>query len=215
MALSAIAARDLSGLAFPRAGARDLARGYYQSFLRVCNGQERDLAGNAQTLDGYRNVVALKTVAAYEFAARSGALVATSSSRAIEQCARCGSHLGWMVQILDDVEALWFPITEDGRELDRPTFPLLMAFSRSDETASGATMTELRKQYERVPRDRRQICSLLDDLGVRAELLGLALDHRDQGLECLGAPLNPSGQDVVRLWLDWLLRDGERLVRLA
>lgn len=154
----------------------------------------------------YEKVVRLKTVAAYEFAAMAGALAATSERSAIDLCARSGAHLGWMAQILDDIEALWFPIDADS-DGERRTFPVMFALTLDHPNAR-----QLRQRIETQEYDRRQLCRLLDAMDVRSRLLEAALDHRDQALNILRASFPPAGAEILGLYLDWLLGDGARLL---
>lgn len=60
--------------------------------------------------------------------------------------------------------------------------------------------------------DQIQICSLLDAMNVRTQLLHLALDHRDKAIASLNGSLNLEGSELLKIWLDWYLRDGTRLL---
>lgn len=207
LALSMAASHAL--LALPMAPDRKeiLLNDYHQAFLTICEGQDQDMRGLADSLPDYCAVVQAKTVAAFEFAALAGARIATDNAAAIEKCRACGKALGWMIQILDDIEALWFPDGASDLGLGRLTFPVLYGLTMQHP----ATPTLQRLCSERVY-DTYKIRSVLDQMGVRRYLVSHALDHRDAALAALASPLQPEGRALLQLWLDWLLRDAERLM---
>jgi geranylgeranyl diphosphate synthase type I len=209
-ALSAVAWQGMAALPAPPGQVSRLRAECLAAYLRVCWGQEQDMAGQAHTLDGYLRIVQAKTVAPYEFAALAGGLMATDDAERLARCQACGAHLGWLTQILDDIEALWFPDGPSDLELGRLTYPTLF----------GLAMEHPRRRSLRVllagPRyDVGKVRVLLDEMGVRRQLLGQALDHRDAALAALDAPLHPAGRAVLQPWLDWLFRDGARLMGSA
>src|SRR5262249_28996050 len=119
LALQAVGARE-----FCRRGLCEGEDGgdYFRSLLRVCQGQAHDLAGGSCPLGEYGAIVAHETVAAYEFAAALGPRVAHADAEVLALVSGCGRDLGWMTQILDDIEALWFPVAEAPGELEKRTF---------------------------------------------------------------------------------------------
>lgn len=208
MALNAVAGRELLGARFPAGGLGWLNGYYFSSFLEVCRGQDYDLNQRVATLEEYQEIVRLKTIAAYRFAAGVGAQVASSDISSITLCSKCGEHLGWMAQILDDIEALWFPLTVNIREVEKKTFPVLLGMTIDHPNAK-----RLDQLFDAEAYDRNQVCELLDEMGVRTRLVNAALDHRDAALKTLNEPHNPEGKRILKLWLDWYLRDGARLLQ--
>jgi len=108
---------------------------------------------------------------------------------------------------LDDIEALWFAIGPSDLALGRLTFAPLYGLTLDHPAA--ATLAMLCRT---LPLDEMRIRALLDEMGVRRELMGHALDHRDQALAALAPPLLPLGRELLEHWLNWVLRDGERLL---
>lgn len=179
-----------------------LLEAYLQSYLRICQGQEEDIRGTARTLEAYCKVVESKTVVAFEFAALTGAWLSSSDELAITRCRQCGVHLGWMTQILDDIEALWFPDSYSDLDCGRLTYPVLYGMEIDHHQAP-----LLRELCAMEVYNTKQICAVLDNMGVRHHLISLALDHRDSALKMLDAPLHGSGQSILQIWLDWVFRD--------
>lgn len=199
MALQTIASSGLGRL-------NSISSEYYMSLLQVCRGQERDMKHAATTMEEYIATVKLKTVAAYRFSVLAGGLVGTEDEKLLAHCAQCGEHIGWMAQILDDIESLWFPAVTDRQTEELFTFPLFYGLGKSHPS-----VVELKAYMDSAHRDRTEICALLDDLNIRQELMGLALDHRDMAYQALGEPLCREGAAILKILLDWLLRDGARL----
>jgi geranylgeranyl pyrophosphate synthase len=206
-ALSMVALQALLRTPFPVGNAPAAFDSYLQSFVQVCAGQDLELRGVPQSLEEYCAAVQAKTVAAYEFAAWVGARRVTANETLLARCAACGAHIGWMVQMLDDIEALWFADGPNDLEIGRLTFPLLFGLRLDHPAAAALAALSTEPPYD-VPR----ICVLLDEMEVRRHLMSHALDHRDQALAALGLPLAPAGEAALKQWFDWMLRDGERLL---
>ena len=208
VALNTIAMRELLKIAIANHGSEDLIPYYFHSFLQVCKGQDRDMKSSVNSLQEYQELVKIKTIPAYEFATVIGARMASTDENAIALSAKCGQHLGWMTQILDDIESLWFPVVENSREIEKKTFPVLLGLNLDHPNAKIIEELLQRKEYDRV-----RICNLLDEMDVRTRLMNLALDHRDEAIKSLANLPNPEGKMILNIWLDWYLGDGEHLLK--
>lgn len=223
-ALSMVALQELTQLPFPVPQTphsppqsypvlpMSVGDAYLQAFLQVCAGQDGDLRAEVQTLEEYCALVEAKTVAAYRFAAWLGGRCAGSEESVLLRAATCGMHLGWMMQMLDDIEALWFPGGPSDLALGRLTFPPLYGLTMSHGTVDHTAVDELAALCQAPPFAEARIRQLLDEMGVRPLLMSHALDHRDAALASLASPLLPLGRDLLQHWLNWVLRDGERLL---
>lgn len=202
-ALDVIAESIFAGIPIARGRLDRLLTSRRAALIAVLSGQDRELEGTVSTLAEYEAVVADKTVAAFEFAAMAGALVAGADEDVVARCAAAGRNLGWMIQILDDIESLWFP---DPAAVGpcRPGYPLFSGLPVGEAS--------LADEADGLPRARMALCAALDDLGVRSSLLSRALDHRDAAIELFGAPLDPAGAAIFVPLCDWMLRDGEQLL---
>lgn len=209
-ALSAAALQAIARLPVPPDQREHLLSDSLAAYLQVCAGQEQDMVAQVRTLDGYLLIVQAKTVAAYEFVALAGARLAAADDELLARCRECGAHIGWLTQILDDIEALWFPEGPSDLELGRLTFPVLYGLAMEHPQRRS-----LRVQLAGPRCEVSKVRALLDEMGVRRQLMDQALDHRDAALAALAAPLHPTGQAVLQPWLDWLFRDGNRLLGYA
>ncbi len=216
-ALACLGQRELAALPLPPRRLKALTAQAAQTYLEVCRGQDLDMQAEAQTLAEYQAIVEQKTVSAYEFSALAGALVGTDKPHLLDACARCGAELGWMAQILNDIAAVWFVRPGEEAELRKPSFPVLYGLTLSHPAA--ASLAQLHREKSG---DREKICALLDAMAVRKKLLAVALDHRDRAVGALLppkpdsvgilSPLLPVGEELLRLWLDWLFQDMSRFV---
>jgi len=200
-ALQMVCTRALLTAELGRPELQRLVSRYLQSGLRVYEGQHRD-AAPVPTGAGYRDLVELKTVEAFRFLAAAGAVAAGAPPDAQERCEAAGRRVGWMVQILDDLESFFLgEVSELAR--GRRLLPIWVALESDDDgeiaglLAEGAE-AELRRRL--VERD------------VPAALMRRALDARDEARAALGAPLAPEGVALLDVWLDWTFRDAERLL---
>lgn len=208
-ALITLASREIGLLSKASPDSDLMTRDYFDALLRVCKGQDRDIRREVRSLAAYEEVVELKTVAAYELAAVTGANAVTADAKAIERCRVCGRHIGWAQQILDDIEAFWFPDNAKDPGHEQYTYPVLLGMEHGCKTSE--TLSKLCAQKYR---DDMAIRQLLDSHDVRGRLMMRALDHRDKALEALEVPLKLEGHQLLKLWFDWLFRDGERLLHL-
>ncbi|BDM83655.1 polyprenyl synthetase family protein [Acaryochloris marina] len=207
MSLNTIAACEFSKLSIADHHSNNLLSRYFNAFIDVCHGQDLDIKSQVNDLDDYKRIVNLKSIPAYEFSAVSGAYLSTSEERIIVQCSRCGAHLGWMAQILDDIESLWFPVNETLCEIEKKTFPILFGMFIDHDKKSLLNEVINNKEY-----DRRKICKILDEMSIRNILVNLALDHRDRGIESLNHLSNDVGKEILQNCLAWYFRDGIRLL---
>jgi geranylgeranyl diphosphate synthase type I len=206
-ALAMAALQGLRAIPFPTGEAPFAQEQFMQAFLRVCAGQDHEMIQRPESLDDYCTIVQAKTVAAFEFAAWVGARRAVADEMLLARCQGCGTHLGWMIQMLDDIEALWFPDGPSDLSLGRLTFPVLYGLTLDHPAA-----TTLATLCRDAPYDVPRMNALLDEMEVRRHLMSHALDHRDQALVALAAPLASSGRTLLEHWLNWLYRDGARLL---
>ena len=199
MLLTAISSQGFSAVNALRAG-------YHSSLKQVCIGQEYDMSRSPIDLSDYSRIVSLKTIAAYRYAFLSGVLLHAKDDNTLDIMTKCGEHLGWMAQILDDIEALWYPLANNPIE-EIYTFPVFYGLEKDHDRTK-----ELKALLQESKSSREDVCFLLDQMNVRNELMGIALNHRDEALRLLGEPFAPEGATILKTILDWFLRDAHKLL---
>lgn len=167
---------------------------FSQAFLYVAAGQDRDLLGQAGTIEDYWRTMEMRSGQAYAAACASGALVGTSDPDLVEACATFGHHLGLTMQIFNDLESIWRPDGRTDLEQARMTLPLLYAL-RLEHPASA----ELRSLVtsEKLPSRAHRIRELLDELDARTFLVWAALKEREQALSALSPCPDSAGKEAL------------------
>ena len=148
----------------------------------------------------------LKTIAAYRYAFLSGALYYTNDKNTIDTLTQCGEHLGWMAQILDDIETLWKPRYNE-EKLNVVTFPILYGLQLTHPRA-----ITLRTLIQNPTPNSDKIYTVLDEMNLRIESMHIELDHRDQALQLLKDNFTKERAKMLKIILDWLLRDAHLLI---
>ncbi len=209
-ALFAVAHAALYALAEPPPGLRAervlaIARDFDRTALRIVEGQHLDLAHEGRWDGGaarYLTMIAGKTAAIMDFAARTGATLAGADADTVALFGRFGLALGLAFQIRDDMLGIWGaqgvtgkPAADDIRRR-KQSLPIIAL----DERADPAARDELRRLW----------AAPLDEAGV-ARVLAL-LDAAGIARECQGYVSRYHGE--ARAALDDLAARGARVERL-
>lgn len=133
-----------------------LARDFDRMALRIVEGQHLDLSHEGEWGGGearYLAMIAGKTAAIMEFAARAGALIAGADEATVAACGTFGLNLGLAFQVRDDILGIWGaqditgkPAADDIRRR-KQSLPLVALDERADERARA----ELRRLYAEEP----------------------------------------------------------------
>lgn len=118
---------------------------------RMAEGQGADLAWDEETatLDDYWRVAGAKTGEFFALACRAGAMLGTDDQTEIDLYATFGYHLGMLVQLGDDLQALWRPRGRDDLITASRTLPVVYALT----VAPPETRTHLRALLRRALED--------------------------------------------------------------
>jgi len=85
----------------------DILEDFDRTLLRACLGQVRDLTEKEPSLDKCWEITSEKTGEIFALATRSGARLCSRNQKVIALFSDLGRHLGFLVQIGDDVNGLW------------------------------------------------------------------------------------------------------------
>ena len=169
--------------------------------LTLSAGQDSDLQQRSRTLSHYVELVARKTCPMTAFAISAGVRVAGAEAAAVEAARLCGHHIGFLIQLLDDLEAATHSTHHEFGSGHGLTFPVLVAMEAAPELAEALVV----KATAPDPGDiRRELARL----GAGAMMVDLVERHRAKALECASAF---DRQGFVEVWLRWVLRDVEPL----
>lgn len=94
----------LHNLSITNQFASEINTEFYNAFLRMCSGQQRDLARPAPSLSEYWEIAADKSGIFFSMACRLGARFGTSEQSRLESYGIFGEQVGILIQVLDDLE---------------------------------------------------------------------------------------------------------------
>ncbi len=96
-----------------RNAAADVVAHFHNSFLSMCGGQHKDLIYQNRSLEQYWEIAREKSGVFFSVACYSSARIVTSDLSRLRAFESFGSHLGLLIQILDDLDELQHP-PDDG-----------------------------------------------------------------------------------------------------
>lgn len=175
---------------------------YQRACLRVWAGQDRDIRGGIPTLDDYLRLVEDKTACGFAFIAAAGARLITADPAIVAACRACGHHVGILLQLLDDLEACWFPDGPSDLAQGKLTFPVWFALAREHEHRDELRCLVAQPQHHEV-----RIRAILDGLDMRRYLVWAALEERDRAVAAIAACPEPAGLRILHAYLDDIFRD--------
>lgn len=129
-----------------------LVDAFATSSLHICIGQDADLAvlpGAILDLPAYWRVVSAKAGEPFALACRAGALLGAQPEREIDIYSRYGYHLGILMQLGDDLRAVWQPRNRADLNTAGRTLPVVYAYA----AAAPAEQVALQGLLRRAPDD--------------------------------------------------------------
>lgn len=182
---------------------------YIDAFLYMAAGQDRDIAGQIQTIEDYWSIIELKTAMAYAAACASGAMVGTETSQLVKACYEYGHHVGLAIQIFNDMESIWQPDGATDLKQGKVTLPLLYGLQSDhpdrDELALLVETNQFAAQADRVQ-------EILDKIDTKSFLIWAALKEREQALEAIGICPNPEGREALESFVTGMFGDIDLLL---
>jgi len=147
----------------------------YRRVLAVCAGQHLDLTQKAPDLEQVWHSVAAKSGEFFSLGCWISALLATENLDQQKSLAAYGRHLGYLIQIANDIEGLWGK--SDGLSdlvKNRMTLPVAYAFSilESEKLEKLSQLLSLSKDDSRAETEARRLilgCGALIYLLLEAE----------------------------------------------
>lgn len=184
--------------------------GYHAMAMHAFAAQGRDLAGNARTFTTYQRLVEGKTALPFAFAGWGSAALHADDPRILAACRDAGFHIGVMLQLLDDMEACWFPDGPSDLTQGKLTYPIYMGLEQPGDLA-----VELARLVHAAdaPYHEPRILEILDELDVRDRLIWAAIRERDTALAALRRCPDPAGLAICQMFVDWTMRDVDELRR--
>ena len=188
-----------------------------EAYLEMIEGQYLDISYEGRPDIGMRDylaMIALKTGALIRCSLTLGAAVGTRDAATIEAFRACGTSLGYVFQIRDDVLGVWGdeettgkPVGADVRR-KKNSFPVVHAMFRAEERDRQLVMDIYRKETL-TDSDVATVLDVMEAVDTRGHAQSLAAEHCDRALEALaGVELDPDmRRDVEELAHFLLVRE--------
>lgn len=105
--------------------------------IRMAEGEDRDLRGQVRSIDDYWSLVSRTNGVAFSMVCAAGSRCAGADEATVEALRDYGMHLGIAMQIVDDIEGVWWHGPGAGDlERGRVSLPVLYALHTSKPGAS-------------------------------------------------------------------------------
>lgn len=187
-----------------------LNRTFIDAFLYITAGQDRDIEGVTRSIEDYWLTVKMKTACAFELACKSGAIVGTNDTGLIQACGVFGHHLGFAIQIFNDMESIWQNKGQIDLKQGKFTLPLLYGLQfthpEHDELLSIVTANKIATNAERI----REILEHIDTKGF---LIWAALKEREQARKAISICPNTDGKEVLESYITGMFGDINLLLK--
>ena len=174
------------------------------AFFRIAAGQDRDLAGTTKTIEDYWLTVEMKSACFVTTACTMGAMMGTNDPELIQACGVFGHHLGFALQIFNDMESIWRPKGVTDLQQGKVTLPLLYGLQIDhpghDELQAIVRANEIAAQEERIK-------AILDEIDTRGFLIWAALKERDQALAAVQVCPNAEGKEALEAYITGMFGD--------
>ena len=179
------------------------------AFFQIAYGQDRDLSMRAVTIDDYWRIVERKIACGYSAACAAGALIGTENGDLVQACGTFGYHLGFAIQIFNDLESIWRPDGVSDLQRGKITLPLLYGLS-FDHPERDELIALSSSDISAVEADR--IKAILDHIDTRAFLIWSALKEREEALVAVEQCPDAEGRAALESYITSLFGDIDSLL---
>ena len=185
-----------------------------EAYLQMIEGQYLDLAYEGRphtTVDEYFKMIALKTGALIRSSLHIGATIGTNDPATVERFRECGSALGLVFQVRDDILGVWGdeemtgkPVGADIRR-KKNSFPIVYAMSKAAERDRRSLESVYSKEHLD-DSDVSTVLEIMERTGVQEMAHRIASEGCDGALEQLdvvemSAEARRDIEDVARFLL--------------
>jgi geranylgeranyl pyrophosphate synthase len=179
-------------------------RCFIDTFLTIASGQDRDLSGRTRTVEEYWATVERKIACGYAASCASGAMVGTADAGMVALCHDFGYHLGFAMQIINDLQSIWSPNGATDLEQGKVTLPLVYGLSF---VHPGRRELEGYLSGDEVGAHSQRIREILEQIEAREFLVWAALQEREQALDSLSACPDSEGREALEAYITGLFGD--------
>ncbi|MEA3397129.1 MAG: polyprenyl synthetase family protein [Chloroflexota bacterium] len=152
----------------PTARVLTLSEIFNAASLRICAAQDTDLAAGQEgnlSLDDYWRIAVAKGGTPLALACRAGAMLGTQPQTEVDNYATFGYHLGVLVQLGDDLHALWTPRGRGDLITAGQTLPVVYTLTVASSEARTLLYSLLHRALDD-PAALRELQTLLSSQGA-------------------------------------------------
>lgn len=160
---------------------------FFENFLVMSVGQHRDLVSGEPNLDQYWDIASEKSGAFFGLACHAGARLAVDNQNLISVFKQYGYHLGMLIQILDDLEDIFF-MQEAPERINQVSLCKSLAVVFALGVLTGSEKERLRiclKDAHANNEARAEMFELLDKSGSVIYILAEIEKHRKKAIESI------------------------------
>jgi geranylgeranyl pyrophosphate synthase len=187
-----------------RGVAVEITRCFHDSFLTMCSGQQRDLVLSEPTLEHYWKNAEAKSGAFFALACRAGARLATNDNKHLDGYYHYGLHIGFLIQVLDDLEDFRAPYRADASRRYaslRRSLPVVYALQVYPQPV-GNQLNEYLHAADADSQAFDQAYQLIEKSGAVIYLLTEIERHKVQAMAALEqADPQPPAAEIMRAFL--------------
>lgn len=164
-----------------------------QSYLKMIEGQYLDIYYEGFpgiSIEDYLNMIQHKTGALIKSSLQIGAIIGTSNTSIINSFSECGSAIGYLFQIRDDILGVWGKSKHTGKPVGsdikrkKNSFPICYAISNS-KNKTKKFLIDIYSKKIITDEDVNEILNVLDNLKVRKHAETTAAHHGQKAINAL------------------------------
>jgi competence protein ComQ len=179
--------------------------------MLLLKGQDIDLKNQSMDLDGYWNLIVLKTGRSFSLITECGALTANTSSQNVKLLHDFGLHLGCIVQVLNDYRGFW--LNQDSEDLLNTRYTLPIVYGITKESHVRSQLIEITSGPD-WSTSKDQIHALLNEIDAKRFILTIALKERKKAIQVLSQleGANQAFITILQSYLDVMFINIDELV---
>jgi geranylgeranyl diphosphate synthase type I len=173
-------------------------------YLHMTYGQDRDIIGITRSVEDYWATVAEKIAYGYATGCGVGAVIGTENIDLINACRDFGFHLGYVIQIVNDMESVWSQNGISDLKQNKVTLPIIYALTTKHPQRDA--LISLVKS-SKIASGAAAIKDILDSIDTKNFLTWAALKERDQALQALNKCPDSDGRQALEAYVTGVFGD--------
>lgn len=194
---------DLHNQLSSRDSADEIINNFYNSFLIMSSGQQRELSNPEPSLEQYWQNTEAKSGMFFALACRNGARLATDDVTRLENLGKYGHHFGLVIQVLDDLDDVRSPEGEESPG-QRPELARSLPVVYAMEVSPPTQREHLRKCLALAPIDpkaAKEVLGIIDESGAALYMMTEIERHRKMAAISLdrAEAISPAKEELLLL----------------